>query len=275
MWWPSLVSASWWTSVPKQTINRPNYTSHSKCYTLHTPAPHCPEYVLKKNTTTKVNSEDLCLQCALDRKSLQKKIDLAVCGTLWYVSRNAQLSPGGRRRRCRFNVELARWVSTRGKTAPVGGGLSVWGLLASGASQLANRSHTPPVRLSSSSKGFSLHTYQKGLMPTILVTHPTEEAVSRWMGLDVYVKLHLLQDTGFTLEKYTFFWFMCFMKNFRFTISALRVYFLNGIFFIIFSCKIFTVFNKKTHKISREKMSKRKPIKKHCHRHNGPSLLSP
>ena len=35
---------------------------------------------------------------------------IAVCGTLWYVPRNAQSSPGGRRRQCRFNiVELTRW----------------------------------------------------------------------------------------------------------------------------------------------------------------------
>ena len=63
------MSASWGTSVPKQTINRPNYTSHTPSAILYTRPPHCPEYVLKKNTATKVNSEDLCSICSKQPES--------------------------------------------------------------------------------------------------------------------------------------------------------------------------------------------------------------
>lgn len=84
------------------------------------------------------------------------------------VPRNAQWSPGGCRGWCRFNVSDQMELWARGKTAPLGGGSSVWGLAVRGASQLANRSHTPPVRLWPE-VDLHTHTHQRGILASILV----------------------------------------------------------------------------------------------------------
>ena len=180
------MSGSWWTSVPKHTINRPNYTSHSLlAIQFYTRPAHRPEYSRRirplKSTVRRP------LQCGLPAKSTQRVlfflqktgIDLAVCGTLWYVPRNAQSSPGGRRRRCRINVEVQmelcagvhkRQNCTLG-TRPLC--LRSWDKRRLSARQ--SKSHSTCTPLPPSARGLSTHTYQKGLMATILVPIANEK----------------------------------------------------------------------------------------------------
>ena len=120
--------------------------------------------------------------CVLATQSSQRVLSavggsiIAVCGTLWYVPRNAQSSPGGRRRQCRFNiVELTRWkfCAQEAKLPPwEAASLSEVRVQAAPlSSPIEVTLHLYAAASPSARACLSTDTYQKGLVATILVPH--------------------------------------------------------------------------------------------------------
>ena len=169
------MSASWWTSVPKQTINRPNYTSHTSSAILYTRPPHCPEYVLKKNTATKVNSEDLCSICSKQPESCVLAAEENRFIRVWHplvcapecpiVSRwtpPKHRGPDGRVRGCAQEAKLPPWDAA-----------SLSELLSEVPGQAAPLSS--PIEV-------TLHLYASLPSPGLIITHISERS---WHGHNI------------------------------------------------------------------------------------------
>ena len=103
---------------------------------------------------------------------LQKRIDLSVCGTPWYVPRNAQSSPGGRRRTSRGPDGRVRGCAQEAKLPP-------WD--AASLSELLSEVPGQAAPLSSPIE-VTLHLYASLPSPGLIITHISERS---WHGHNI------------------------------------------------------------------------------------------
>ena len=102
---------------------------------------------------------------------LQKRIDLSVCGTPWYVPRNAQSSPGGRRRSIEGQMEGCAGVHKR-QNCPLG----------TRPLCLSSSARSRGKRRLSARQSKSHSTCTPLLSPGLIITHISERS---WHGNNI------------------------------------------------------------------------------------------